>query len=177
MPRFLQSYQSKILTFKKRNLLSVPYKMKSGEVMNLTLTKDFNSKISSNIGEAGKLIDNALHYIESYISCSDEFMFDTKVILSELIQNAIKHGNGCNSNKYVELAIHIENEHIFITVKDEGEGYNYKRLIKDNKNRENQFIELCCQKETGRGILIVDNLCEKLVFNKEGNQITAIKKF
>ena len=70
--------------------------------------------------------------------------------------------------KSVKLHLALkEDDHIYITVEDEGPGYDYKQVI--------ESCELS-MKETGRGILIVRELSERLIFNNAGNRITVVKR-
>ena len=115
----------------------------------------------------GNLVGDALNFIRNECRINDEIeLFEIKVILNELVLNGIMHGNREDRKKSVKVHLSLkEDDHIYITVEDEGSGYDYK-----------QVIESCefSMKETGRGILIVREL-SRLIFNSAGNRITVVK--
>ena len=134
----------------------------------------YKNEIPSEINKICELISNILTFIEEAKGQLDNCVkFELKVILNELILNAIKHGNNSNPLKKVKVSIRIiKTEYIFLLIEDEGEGYDYT-----SKCNKADFSENCFDmKETGRGILIVSNLCEKIKFNKKGNKVIALKK-
>lgn len=142
-----------------------------------TLIKSYDSKITSNMENIRNLVDCIVKFIyESCENVSDDVIFDIKVILNELFQNAIKHGNKEDCSKYVRTKAGIVNNSvIYFVIEDEGEGYNCK-CVSDSccgLVNEADIIDL---KENGRGILIVKNLCDTIRFNKKGNKVIVLKK-
>jgi serine/threonine-protein kinase RsbW len=131
--------------------------------------KDFYCRIPSDLGLMGNLVGDALNFIRNECRISDEIeLFELKVIMNELVLNGIMHGNREDRKKSVKLHLALkEDDHIYITVEDEGPGYDYKQVI--------ESCELS-MKETGRGILIVRELSERLIFNNAGNRITVVKR-
>lgn len=131
--------------------------------------KDFYSRIPSDLGLMGNLVGDALNFIRNECRINDEIeLFEIKVILNELVLNGIMHGNREDRKKSVKVHLSLkEDDHIYITVEDEGPGYDYKQVI--------ESCELS-MKETGRGILIVRELSERLIFNNAGNRITVVKR-
>jgi serine/threonine-protein kinase RsbW len=134
----------------------------------------YKNEIPSEICNICGLISGILSFIENtngkLDACAD---FELKVILNELILNAIKHGNNCDPLKKVKTSVVITNrKYIILLVEDEGEGYDYKIKCNCTKFKED-FFEM---KESGRGIFIVSNLCDRIKFNKKGNKVIALKK-
>lgn len=123
---------------------------------------------------------NTVKQIIEYLSVTagpiDEgTVFEIKVVLNELLVNAIKHGNREVTDKSIKINAGItKNNELYIIVEDEGEGYNYMFPGPCEKHmQENCFDYL---EETGRGIFIVKNLCEKVKFNNKGNKVVILKK-
>ena len=139
------------------------------EIYNLVIGSNF-----SNIcGAVNKIIDYLLVHYGKIDECS---IFEIKVILNELISNGIKHGNMENSHKSVKIGTGITNGgYAFFLVEDEGEGYDYKNLFQKKCSPEDIF-NLEDVKETGRGIMIVKNLCDRIRFNRKGNKVIVLKK-
>jgi serine/threonine-protein kinase RsbW len=92
------------------------------------------------------------------------FSFGISVSVDEAVKNAIEHGNKNDINKKVYLYYEIDNEKLLIKVKDEGEGFDYKNLKPGEPDDEK-----------GRGLLLIKNFMDKILFNEKGNEITMIK--
>lgn len=103
--------------------------------------------------------------------------FDVKVILCELLQNAIKHGNECDKGKEICLEVWLKESRnkLEITIRDQGCGFDpittmnweYAKISGLDPNNMD---------ESGRGLFIVQNLCDCMEFNSSGNTITVTKK-
>lgn len=136
----------------------------------------YQNEIPSDIAYICGLITNMLTFIEDdFGPINDCTQFELKVILNELILNAIKHGNKCDISKKVKVSINLTKRGcVFFLIEDEGEGYDYNCRIK-NKNIDIKE-DFCDLKETGRGIIIVSNICDKIRFNRKGNKVIVLKK-
>lgn len=100
-------------------------------------------------------------------------LFELKVILNELLINAISHGNNFDCNKKVLVVLKkVYNKYIYIGISDEGTGFDYKNSINHIVCNES-INDTCC--EHGRGLLIVRNLCDKMKFNHTGNKVSILK--
>lgn len=136
----------------------------------------YKKEIPSDINNMCELISGILTFIDdTYGQINDCIKFELKVILNELILNAIKHGNKNEFSKKVKISVGISKSgYVFFLIEDEGEGYDCNCKLKKNVIYEiEDFSDL---KETGRGIHIVSNLCDKIKFNSKGNKVIALKK-
>lgn len=146
------------------------------ESLKLKLLKVYSKAIPSRIeivsGIVSEIIQNVL---ESCKTIHDDILFELRVILHELIINAIIHGNKENKDKLVEINAGITNgKRLVLVVSDEGEGYDYNSYLK----RCEKKMETFCwddMEEKGRGIQIVKGLCDNIEFNQKGNKIYIIK--
>ncbi len=111
--------------------------------------------------------------IESEVGLNSDQSFDVRVILNELLQNAIRYG--CTISKQrVFMNVRIcDRDTLSITVQDDGNGFDPEKVMEDEQNRLPCKSELA---ENGRGLQIVKNLCDDMVFNQKGNCITVRKK-
>jgi len=95
------------------------------------------------------------------------------IVLTELVNNAILHGNKKNPKKKVTIRVLYYNDRVQISVKDEGYGFDASRL-KDPRDPQNIW------KENGRGIFLVIHLIDDVQFHAapEGMEIiiTVYKK-
>jgi len=139
--------------------------------------KIFHKNIRSRKEDLKALVSDVLSSIDSAVVnlCMDK-KFDVKVILNELINNAIKHGNKNRIEKNIEVIVALSQNHkLFIVVEDCGNGYdlhNIQEITSNNGEIIDISTDLC---ENGRGIMIVKSLSDKVRVNKKGNQIIVRK--
>ncbi len=99
---------------------------------------------------------------------------DLAISVSELVNNAILHGNKSDLSKSVHINITIDSSEVRIVVTDEGEqGYNPEEL-------ENPIADENLLKEVGRGLFIVRNFVDDLrveQVDSGGTRVEIIKKF
>lgn len=133
-------------------------------------------KIPGTIECVGKAVDQVLDGLYDIIDFSDEtLLFDIKVILNELLLNAVLHGNKGDRAKKVTVRASVEDggSYLYLSVEDEGEGFNYREIL---SNAGKECFCFDCLKETGRGLIIAKSLSDKLMFNDKGNQVVVMKK-
>ena len=135
----------------------------------------YNGFILNDAKHACENVRKILKIIENAVGLSSDQYFDVRIILSELLQNAIKHGNEKGKQSKVFMNVFIKNGNVLsITVKDQGSGFNAKKTLQDELN--NQVRDVQELAECGRGLCIIKNLCDKMIFNRRGNCITVLKK-
>ena len=81
---------------------------------------------------------------------NEALLFDLRVIISELVINAMSHGNKWKPNKKVEVIVEIYDDKISVSVSDEGEG------IRLPQYSTKHF------KPSGRGLKLVRGLSDKI---------------
>jgi serine/threonine-protein kinase RsbW len=120
-------------------------------------------KVSSdikNISVAESIVDSlTLEY-----DLNPDLYGNILVSLHEAINNAIVHGNHLNANKFVEITFILEKNSLKFCVKDNGEGFDYNN-VPDPTLPEN------IEKPSGRGIFIIRNLADQVVFLSKGTEI------
>lgn len=143
----------------------------------LELLKVYNKIIPSKIEIVNCVVKEVIEYlIENYGKIHTDVLFELRVILNEVLLNAVFHGNKENSNKFINITMGITKDKcLLMIVADDGDGYDYKSYLK--KCMDNQE-EYCWEEieETGRGIRIIMKLCDKVEFNKKGNKISILKR-
>lgn len=131
--------------------------------------------IRHDIRQLACTIDSVLKAIQSEHNLCDDLLFEIKVVLNELIVNAMCHGNNCEDDKMANVTFKLVNDNfLYISVKDEGCGFTDKI----NMDMLDEYIEarnesLC---EHGRGLFIVEQLCDKVKFNRCGNKVSIMKR-
>lgn len=127
-------------------------------------------------------LSNVRFVVEELISCllhncgelCEEVLFDLKVILNEVLVNAILHGNHGDESKRVKIDAGItEKDDVFLIIEDEGSGYDFEGICEKHKPAVTDLDDMI---ESGRGIMIVKGLCDKVKVNRKGNKIIILKR-
>ncbi len=84
------------------------------------------------------------------------------------MNNAIRHGNGSDPKKTIEVRYEVNRERTAITITDQGRGFDLS-VVPDPTADEN--IEKPC----GRGIMLMFAYMDEVRYNDTGNQVHMIK--
>jgi len=87
--------------------------------------------------------------------------------ISEAVNNSILHGNKLNCDKNVFIRLNLFGNQLHIEVEDEGDGF-CETVLFDPTIPEN----IKC--EHGRGIFIIRQIAEELVFKDNGRKVFII---
>ena len=99
--------------------------------------------------------------IKDEYAVSNEVFGNMLVALTEAVNNAMIHGNGADEGKIVNVNMEKSNNIIKFYVKDTGDGFDYNNLP-DPTSPEN------IEKTTGRGVFLMKNLSDLVVFSDNG---------
>jgi len=102
----------------------------------------------------------------------EDTIADLAIAITELVTNAIKHGNKKNQAKKVTIRLFLENGEARATIADEGTGFD-PGIIPNPVTEEN------IMKEIGRGIFIVRSLMDDVEFSfppEGGTRVTITKR-
>lgn len=97
----------------------------------------------------------------------DDSCFSLRLAMDEALVNAIIHGNNSEEHKQIAITVFIEESKLFVSVQDEGEGFDQKNLADP---REEPFLH----KTNGRGVFLIRQFTSDVYFNEKGNQITFV---
>ena len=135
--------------------------------METTKTINLEYSICSDREEVPKVVNEIMAFLQENTPIAGcDCFFDIKVVLSELISNAVIHGNGCDILKLVDINIIYYNEVLEFIITDRGEEFT-----PEDKEQET----LLC--ESNRGISICHILCKKLLYKfieGKGNSARAV---
>jgi serine/threonine-protein kinase RsbW len=101
----------------------------------------------------------------------EDMIADLAIAVTELVNNAIKHGNKKSPDKRVTVRLYFTDGRARATVIDQGEGF-------DPDSLPNPIAEENLLKEIGRGIFIVRSLMDRVEFvfpKKGGTEVTITK--
>lgn len=98
-------------------------------------------------------------------SCLNRNYFNRVFLgISEAVNNSIVHGNCFDEDKRVFIRVVLEDDQLYIEVKDEGEGFTYESIA-DPTAVEN------LKNENGRGIFIMQNIADEVEFCDGGSKV------
>jgi len=121
----------------------------------------------SHLAEADEFIESNL----GEIGIDQSLTADIAISATEMINNAILHGNGGNSSKKVMIRLVVDDEKLEISILDQGSGF-------DPKSVPDPLAEENLMKEVGRGIFIARSLVDTITFGTEtgwGTKATLTK--
>ncbi len=95
-------------------------------------------------------------------------IFAVHLALEEALVNAIKHGNGEDPEKNVQLQCKLSPDRCWIQIQDEGRGFDPDR-VPDCTLNEN------LDKPSGRGLKLMRNFMSWVEYNKRGNRVAMEK--
>lgn len=116
------------------------------------------------------LLEDSLNRME-YIFLDHHLEPDTIdsliIASSEIISNAMKHGNHFNPDLSVSIQIQFSPAEIVITIKDHGKGFSEDTI-------ENPLLQSNLMKTEGRGIFMARHLMDHVQFNFTGTGTETI---
>ncbi|MEW6170867.1 MAG: ATP-binding protein [Candidatus Omnitrophota bacterium] len=102
------------------------------------------------------------------LDINKDILFDIRLVIEEALANAIKHGNKMDLTKNVFLKINASSKRIDIEIKDQGKGFDYKKLPLPTE-KEN------LHKYSGRGVFLIRKLMTQVKFFDNGARIKMTK--
>ncbi|PSR04685.1 MAG: ATP-binding protein [Bacteroidetes bacterium SW_11_45_7] len=126
-------------------------------------TKDYHKTIKSspdNVSEVEAFIDQLRQ--EDLI---DEQAYGNILIsLTEAVNNAILHGNKSDESKNVDITCKLNDNMVSFIVSDEGAGFDFNSLP-DPTDPAN------VEKLTGRGVFLMKQLSDYVIFSNNGSTV------
>lgn len=119
------------------------------------LPSDFNSLVD---------VENLVDRVCSGLGVQEDAYGNVLVAVTEAVNNAIQHGNVLNNELFVDVAVGDKSDEFCFNIKDEGVGFNFDELP-DPTAPENLL------KESGRGIFLMRNLADEVVYDGVGNSV------
>ena len=96
-------------------------------------------------------------------------IFAMRVVLQQAVANAVRHGNGNDPAKHVEVVYLVSPDEVLAEVQDQGPGFNPDEvpnpLALENRERR-----------CGRGVFLMRIYSTWVSFNKLGNRVTLCRR-
>jgi serine/threonine-protein kinase RsbW len=121
----------------------------------ITLPADFQSLVD---------VENLVDRVCQTVGIQEDAFGNVLIAVTEAVNNAISHGNNEDSTLNIEVAVGDSLNSFCFRINDQGKGFDYHNLP-DPTAPENIL------KENGRGIFLMRNLSDDVVFNDVGNEV------
>lgn len=92
---------------------------------------------------------------------------EIKVVLRELLENAIRHGNGGEASREVGVSVGANEKYLSITVSDQGKGFDVQRLNLELPFGDPRFVK-------NRGLVLIQALSSRMIINAPGNRVQVL---
>ena len=116
-------------------------------------------------------VEKITEKIAKYMHFSEEEQDSLAISVTEIVGNAIVHGNKQNKSKKVTVDFGYKNYTITVSIQDEGEGFKESEIA--NPLEPENLL-----KESGRGIFIVRALMDQvdIIRTTGGTKVRLVKK-
>jgi serine/threonine-protein kinase RsbW len=137
--------------------------------MNRKKREEFELIIPSQIDQIRK-VEDFTEKVVIKTSLINEERDSLAIAVTEIVNNAMIHGNKLNPDKHVIIHYTVTPHEFIISIKDEGVGFDPEKL-EDPCKPENLL------KDCGRGVFIVRSLLDEVRFQQEevGMRVTLVK--
>ncbi len=116
--------------------------------------------ISSSLEQLSK-VDRFTETVLRQCALPGGILDDVAISISEAVNNAIQHGNKLDKRKKVKIIYYLCSKYLRLVVQDEGVGF-CPETVPDPRQKQNLL------KTTGRGILIMRHLMDRVSFQSHG---------
>lgn len=123
-------------------------------------------RISSDIHNI-MVVEKFIEAFSERFKISDKLNARISLSVIEAVNNAILAGNKMQADKSVDLEAELVGNTLKVTVRDEGEGFDYT-MIPDPTLPDN------LGKATGRGLYLMKSLSDDLIFSNGGASVTMV---
>ena len=124
--------------------------------------------ITSEIGSIVK-VENFIDYFIDLYQIEQSVFGKISLCVIEAVNNAILYGNKLDASKCVSLSVYEADRKLYVTVEDEGEGFDYS-IIPD------PTVPMNVDKIAGRGLFLMKTLSDELIFENNGSKVILVFK-
>lgn len=111
-----------------------------------------------------ELINQAHSFASEHLNGQGNETHRTKLLINEVVVNAVKHGNRFDSKKEVQLDISVYDDRVDIRVEDEGDGF-------DPDTVPDPCVEENLRRDHGRGLFLIKSLADEVCFERGGRRV------
>ena len=120
-------------------------------------------KLPSNV-ESISSVENLIDEISIELALNEDLYGNVLISVTEAVNNAIQHGNKYQNELMVTVLVFDGSDAFCFSVSDEGDGYDFLNLP-DPTAPQNIL------NEHGRGVYLMQNLADEVVFEDGGKMV------
>ena len=120
-------------------------------------------KLPSNV-ESISSVENLIDEISIELALNEELYGNVLISVTEAVNNAIQHGNKYQNELMVTVLVFDGSDAFCFSVSDEGDGFDFLNLP-DPTAPQNIL------NENGRGVYLMQNLADEVVFEDGGKTV------
>ena len=121
--------------------------------------------ISSNL-ESMPIVEALIDKVCNSVGVHEDVYGNVLIAVTEAVNNAIIHGNKLVASALVDVEAFDQSNSFWFTVSDSGLGFDHLHLP-DPTAPEN------LENENGRGVFLMRNLADEVVYNVSGNSVSV----
>jgi serine/threonine-protein kinase RsbW len=122
---------------------------------------------ASTVGALGPVLEKVEDWMR-FLGYPNRDIFSVKLSLHEAVTNAVRHGNGHDPKKYVQISYLVTPTQVLVEVADQGLGFDPAQVPEPLSEPQ-----LC--RGSGRGLFLMRAYMTWVSYNREGNQVTLCK--
>ena len=118
-----------------------------------------------------------IHQVEKFVediceefNINNTYFGNILLVLTEAVENGMKHGNNNDPSKYVQIFFSSNSEGLSFIIKDEGKGFDISH-ISDLADLKSNLEE-----SNSRGIFLMKSLADEIKFLDAGSKLEIIFK-
>ena len=136
----------------------------------------YKRTISASLRMMRGMVDGVIaFFVDGFGELDESSHYELKVVLNELLINAIQHGCRSDPSRSITIEAHLsKNGEASLVVEDDGDGYDTRFANTTIEDPRMDAIEDIA--ESGRGLAIVRSLCEHFAVNAKGNKVAVRKR-
>ena len=128
----------------------------------------FNMSLASNVEMISPMVDQLMAFISRF-RANDGTEVDIELAAHEALANAIVHGNLMDTSRRVFVTCRCESDgEVDLAVQDQGQGFDPDRVA--NSTAPENRLQV-----SGRGIYLVKNLMDEVLFENGGSVVLMRK--
>ena len=113
-------------------------------------------------------VEEFIESVRDELNFKDDVYGNVMVAITEAVNNSIVHGNEGDANKTVHITCESKNPYrLIVSVEDQGKGFDPNSLP-DPTAPEN------LENPGGRGVFLMQHLCDEIDFQEEGRKVQMI---
>lgn len=120
--------------------------------------------ISSELRMVGPVVGYFSRLARGHAFKSEVWAEAMPLAVDEALSNAIRHGNGEDSDREVLISAHMDAGGLEIVVEDQGPGFDPEALP-DPSSEEGKL------RASGRGVFLIRELCDRVIFEEGGRRV------